>query len=103
MDDEKTPLGVRHVQVRLTEEEHAKLSDQARQAGLKLQPYLRHLISAAPDAQHQYVKHSRQHAMLEYVLEHDKQAGDWITGNLHMFVEAIRSRRELPRKAARSG
>lgn len=33
------------------------------------------------------------HQLLDFILEHDPKAGEWIIGNLKMFAEAIRSRK----------
>jgi hypothetical protein len=91
-------LGIRHVQVRLTDEEYAKLEQNARSAGMKLQAYLRHLVTAAPSRVDRYASHPDQHEMLELVLRSDRAAADWITGNLKMFTEAIESRQDSQKR-----
>jgi hypothetical protein len=47
MNDENVAFGVKHAQVRLTDQEYDSLLEAARRDGLKLQPYLRNLIIAA--------------------------------------------------------
>jgi len=91
-------LGIRHAQVRLTEEEYSKLERDAKDAGMKLQAYLRHLITASPTPVDQFAAHAEQHEMLELVLRSDRAAADWITGNLKMFNEAIESRQEAQKR-----
>lgn len=49
-------------------------------------------------------KHPAAHGLLEFILENGTaQDGEWITGNLKNFAEAIRSRARQPSRKANGG
>ncbi len=46
-------------------------------------------------------QHKEAHELLEFILENDRQAADWINGNLKMFAEAIHARQGVrPKRKA---
>lgn len=94
-------LAVKNVQVKIAPEEHERLDSAAKIAGLSLQSYCRRLIQRSLESQPKYIGHESEHEMLEFVLQNDPKAAEWITGNLAMFKEAIQSRilNEKRRKA----
>ena len=92
-------LGVKYLGVRLAPEEHAQLTEKAKEAGVSLQQFVRQLLieGVRENSGPLYPKTREWHDLLEYVLQNDREAAECLKANLRLMAEAIKARQAKPR------